>query len=100
MRKWLIGIGVAVAAAALGVGAAYGGSRLIETYRPQLTQAVQSFRGSADADEVFQRRDANQGMPCDARGFSGSREEWKDRTDNNRERGTGKVNPGQRVEQP
>ena len=45
MRKGLIGIGVAVLGAALGVGAAYGGSALIKTYRPQLVQAVQSVRG-------------------------------------------------------
>ncbi len=48
MRKWLIGIGVAVLGAALGVGAAYGGSELLKTYRPQLVQAVQSIRGSEE----------------------------------------------------
>jgi hypothetical protein len=32
MRTWMIGILIAVLAAALGVGAAYGGSELLRTY--------------------------------------------------------------------
>ncbi|MBN1439061.1 MAG: hypothetical protein JW929_06590 [Anaerolineales bacterium] len=40
MRKVLIVTAVAVLAAALGVGAAYGGSRLLETYRSDILQAV------------------------------------------------------------
>ena len=47
MRKWIIGAGVTIVALALGVGAAYGGSRLIKAYRPQIQQAVQSVRRSA-----------------------------------------------------
>jgi hypothetical protein len=35
MRTWLIGIAVAVVAAALGVGAANGGSAVMKAYRPQ-----------------------------------------------------------------
>jgi hypothetical protein len=100
MRKWLIGIGVAVAAAALGVGAAFGGSRLMDTYRSERSQAIQSVRGSADETGVFQKSDANREMPCGARRPFGSSEGSKDRPKNNRERGMGTVTPEQEVEQP
>ena len=46
MRKWIIGAGVVIVSLALGVGAAYGTSRLIKTYRPQIRQTVQSVRGN------------------------------------------------------
>ena len=45
MRTWLIGIAVTVVAAGLGVGAAYGGSQLVKTYRPEIAEAVRSARG-------------------------------------------------------
>jgi hypothetical protein len=45
MRKWIIGTGVTIAALALGVGAAYGGSLLIKEYRPQIRDAIQNQRG-------------------------------------------------------
>jgi hypothetical protein len=45
MRKWIIGTGVTIAALALGVGAAYGGSLLIKEYRPQIRNAIQNERG-------------------------------------------------------
>ena len=47
MRKWIIGIGLAIAAAALGVGAAYGGSLVIRAYAPQIRQSIQSERGNS-----------------------------------------------------
>jgi len=54
MRKWIIGAGVTIVALALGVGAAYGVSRLIKTYRPQIQPAVQSVRGNQPLrNEVF-----------------------------------------------
>jgi hypothetical protein len=46
MRKWIIGAGVTIVALALGVGAAYGGSQLIKTYRPQIREAIQNVRGN------------------------------------------------------
>jgi hypothetical protein len=46
MRKWIIGAGVTIAALALGVGAAYGGSQLIKTYRPQIRESIQNVRGN------------------------------------------------------
>jgi hypothetical protein len=46
MRKWIIGAGVTIVALALGVGAAYGGSQLIKTYRPQIRDAIQNLRGN------------------------------------------------------
>ncbi len=46
MRKWIIGAGVVVVSLALGVGAAYGTSRLIKANAPQIRQAVQSVRGN------------------------------------------------------
>jgi hypothetical protein len=46
MRKWIIGAGVVIISLALGVGAAYGTSRLIKAYAPQIRQAVQSMRGN------------------------------------------------------
>jgi hypothetical protein len=55
MRKWIIGAGVTIVALALGVGAAYGGSQLIRTYRPQIREAIQNLRGNLPA--------ANNGAP-------------------------------------
>jgi hypothetical protein len=50
MRKWIIGAGVTIAALALGMGAAYGGSLLIKAYRPQIRQAIQSVRGNTQSE--------------------------------------------------
>lgn len=49
MRKWIIGAGVTIVALALGVGAAFGGSQLIKTYRPQIREAIQNVRGNLPA---------------------------------------------------
>jgi hypothetical protein len=42
MRTWMIGILVAVVAAALGVGAAYGGSELFRTYARERAEAIRT----------------------------------------------------------
>jgi hypothetical protein len=49
MRKWIIGAGVVIVSLALGVGAAYGTSRLVKAHAPQIRQAVQSVRGNNPA---------------------------------------------------
>ncbi len=89
MRNGLIGIAVALAAAALGVGAAYGSSQLLKTYRPQIVQAVQSARGSDAwyADHPMMGSDG--GMPWGAGGSSGIRDRLRDFADKYRDRRSG-----------
>ncbi|MBN2086361.1 MAG: hypothetical protein JW748_14170 [Anaerolineales bacterium] len=89
MRSWWIGIGVAVAAGALGVGAAYGGSELIKTYRPELVQGVRSVRGADARDGVFWTRGSDAG-PRDPADPGGIRERLKDRFDKMRDRRPGR----------
>jgi len=95
MQRWLIGLGVAAAAAALGVGAAYGGSLLLKTYRPQIVQAVQSARGSDTWKADRPMMGANGGMPWGAGGQGGIRERLKDRVDKFRDRRTGRTGLGE-----
>jgi len=74
MRTLLIGIAVAAAAAALGVGAAYGGSAVMKTYRDQNAAAVQTLRPGecpeTNNDSQFERmRDRMQGRMQDRMNF-------------------------------
>lgn len=50
MRTWIIGVGVTILTAALGVGAAYGGSELMKNYAPPAQQAkapaIESIRNA------------------------------------------------------
>jgi hypothetical protein len=46
MSKWLIGIGVSLVSAALGVAAAYGGVQVLKAHRLQNAEAVQTVRES------------------------------------------------------
>ena len=89
MRSWLIGIGVAVLAGALGVGAAYGGSELLKTYRPELVQAVQSERVTEPRDGGFWMMGPGAGS-CDFAARGGIRERMKDRMDRIRDRRQGR----------
>ncbi len=89
MRSWLIGIGVAVLAGALGVGAAYGGSVLLKTYRPELVQAVQSVRANNMRNEGFWMMGSG-GAAGDPNGSGGMRERLKDRVDKLRDRRPGR----------
>ena len=89
MRSWLIGIGVAVLAGALGVGAAYGGSELLKTYRPELIQAVQSERVNEPRDGGFWMMGPG-GPLGDPNGPGGMRERLKDRIDKFRDRRSGR----------
>jgi hypothetical protein len=88
MRSWLIGIGVAVLAGALGVGAAYGGSALLKTYRPELIQAVQSERVNEPRDGGFWMMGPDAGS-CDFAAPGGFRERMRDRMDRIRDRRQG-----------
>jgi hypothetical protein len=42
MRRWVIGIGITVLAAGLGVGAAFGARELLKAYAPQIRQTILS----------------------------------------------------------
>jgi hypothetical protein len=89
MRSWLIGIGVAVVAGALGVGAAYGGSELVKTYRPELIQNIQPVRGADARDGGFWMM--GPGVTTgDPNGSGGMRERLKDRVDKFRDRRSGR----------
>jgi hypothetical protein len=70
MRKWIIGAGVTIAALALGVGAAYGGSQLIKTYRPQIREAIQNVRGNLPSGKTSL---PETGRVPDLNGFPGMR---------------------------
>jgi hypothetical protein len=85
MRSWLIGIGVAVAAGALGVGAAYGGSELVKTYRPDIVQNARSIRGADTQDGGFWMMGSDDGA-CDFSRPGGIRERMMDRMDRIRDR--------------
>jgi hypothetical protein len=89
MRSWLMGIGVAVVAGALGVGAAYGGSELVKTYRPDIVQAAQSVRG-ADAWGAGFPMMGSDVTTCNPNGSGGIRERMKDRADKFRDRRSGR----------
>jgi hypothetical protein len=89
MRTWLIGIGIAIAAAALGTGAAYGGSELLKTYRPQIVQAVQSIRGAETWNSPIMGGDGQ--MPWGTGRNGGMRERLRDRVDTIRDRPSGRV---------
>jgi hypothetical protein len=88
MRSWLIGIGVAVAAGALGIGAAYGGSELIKTYRPDIIQNVRSVRGADTQDGGFWMMGPDDGS-CNSYNPVGIRERMMDRVDRIRDRRQG-----------
>ncbi|MGB7538020.1 MAG: hypothetical protein WBM17_05745 [Anaerolineales bacterium] len=88
MRSWLIGIGVALVAGALGVGAAYGGSELVKTYRPELIQNVQSVRGADAREGGFWMMGSDDGS-CDFAAPGGIRERMRDRMDRIRDRRQG-----------
>ncbi len=90
MRSWLIGIGVAVVAGALGVGAAYGGSELLKTYRPELAQAARSVRGSDARGTGFSMMGPGAAV-CDPNTPGGIRERLKDRVDRVRDRRPGRA---------
>ncbi len=89
MRSWLIGIGVAVLAGALGVGAAYGGSALLKTYRPELIQAVHPERVNEPRDGGFWMMGPGVQLG-DPNGPGGMRERLKDRIDKFRDRRSGR----------
>jgi hypothetical protein len=55
MSKWLIGIGVSLVSAALGVAAAYGGIAVLNAGRLQNAEAVQSVRDTGDWDVCRER---------------------------------------------
>jgi hypothetical protein len=89
MRNVLIGIGVAAAAAVLGVGAAYGASELLKTYRPRMAESVPAARGwnAEDADHPLMNADG--GMPWGMGGSGGIRERLKDFAEEIRDRRSG-----------
>ena len=89
MRSWWIGIGVAVVAGALGVGAAYGGSELLKTYRPELARAVRSVRGSDGWGSGFEMTGPGAAVG-DPNAPGGIRERLKDRVDRIRDRRSGR----------
>jgi hypothetical protein len=88
MRNWLIGIGVAVGAAALGIAAAYGGSELLKTYRPQLAESVRAIRGSEAWDAMHPMLGPEEAT-SDGQGPRGIRDRLKERIDTVRGRRQG-----------
>jgi hypothetical protein len=98
MRSWLIGIGMAVAAGALGIGAAYGGSELVKKYRPELVQEIRSVRGADAQGNGFWMMGSG-GTTGDPKGPGGMRERLKDRVDKFRDRRSGRSggNSGERI---
>jgi hypothetical protein len=89
MRSWLIGIGVAVVALALGVSAAYGASELLKTYRPELVQAVRSMRRLDEWGAGFPMMGSGV-TTGEWNGLGGIRERLKDRVDRIRDRRSGR----------
>jgi hypothetical protein len=71
MRTFLIGLVVAVAAALLGVGAAYGAGSLAKDYRTRNAELVDTVPDSGWC--------MNGGSPADGRRFDGMRDRMRDR---------------------
>jgi hypothetical protein len=90
MRTWLIGIGVAVAAAALGITAAFGASKLVETYHPALVSAEESIRRSDIWGAGFPMMNSGAAV-CDPNNSDGYRGRMGDRTGGMRGGGPGRT---------
>jgi hypothetical protein len=94
MRSWLIGVGVVVVAGALGVGAAYGGSELLKTYRPEPAQAARSDRGPGAWGPGFPMMDSDAAV-CGPADRDGIRERMRDRMQEFRDQGQGRTGGAQ-----
>jgi hypothetical protein len=65
MRKWFLGIGIAVLAAGLGVAAAFGAKALANAYAPQISEEIPAVSGDSQVIQnprLFQKEGGFDGM--------------------------------------